>query len=62
MEQKNILLYEEEYKNRERNEKGKVCDYFNGKLKFEGERKIYKRRGMGKECNDEGYFIFEEEY
>ena len=49
MEQKNILLYEEEYKNRERNEKRKVYDYF-------------KKRGMGKECDDEGYLIFEEEY
>ena len=46
------LKYEGEYKNGERNGKGKEFDY-NGELRFEGEYLNGKRNGKGKEY-DEG--------
>ena len=44
----NLLLYEGEYLNGERNGKGKEYD-FKGNLKFEGEYLNGKRNGKGKE-------------
>ena len=46
----NLLIYEGEFKNGERNGKGKEYDK-NGKLKFEGEYLNGKRNGKGKEYN-----------
>ena len=55
------LIYEGEYKNGERNGKGKEY-YINGKLKFEGEYLNGKRNGKGKEYDIRGKLLFEGEY
>ena len=56
---KNILKFEGEYLNGERNGKGK--EYFFGQLIFEGEYLNGERNRKGKEY-DEGQLIFEGEY
>ena len=55
------LLYEGDYKNGERNGKGKEY-YKDGKLKFEGEYKNGKRNGKGKEYLDNKIIKYEGEY
>ena len=57
----NILNYEGEYFNGERNGKGKEF-YDEDKVKFEGEYLNGERNGKGKEYNDNGKLIFEGEY
>ena len=58
---KDILLFEGEHKNGERNGKGKEYDY-DGNILFEGEYLNGKRNGKGKEYNKYGKLIFEGEY
>ena len=53
------IEFEGEYKNGEKNGKGK--EYFDGILVFEGEFKNGKRNGKGKEYFD-GQLVFEGEY
>ena len=48
--------------NGERNGKGKVFDYFHGKLEFEGEYLNGERNGKGKEYYSDGTLRFEGEY
>ena len=55
------LNYSGEFKDGEKNGKGKEYD-FEKKLMFEGEFKYGKRNGKGKEYNDKGELIFEGEY
>ena len=55
------LIYEGEYKNGERNGKGKEY-HWNGKLEFEGEYLNGKRNGKGKEYYDNGKLKFDGEY
>ena len=57
----NILIFEGEYLNKEKNGKGKEY-YDNGKLKFEGEYLNGERNGNGKEYYDNGKLKFEGEY
>ena len=55
-----VLEFEGEYLNGERNGKGK--EYYKGNLIFEGEYLNGKRNGKGKEYNKEGNLIFDGEY
>ena len=58
----NLVLFEGEYLNGQRNGKGKELDGFNT-VKFEGEYKNGKRNGKGKEYNNSKNFVdFEGEY
>ena len=59
--EKDILIFEGEYLNGEKNGKGKEYD-FDGKLKFEGEYVNNRKNGKGKEYNSQGNLIFEGEY
>ena len=56
-----ILEFEGEYLNGERNGKGKEYDC-NGNLKFEGEYLNGKRNGKGKEYDYDGNLLFEGGY
>ena len=57
----NNLIFEGEYKNGERNGKGK--EYYNaGELYFEGEYKNGERNGKGKKYDYDGKIMFEGEY
>ena len=57
----NLLIYEGEYLNGERNGKGKEY-YYKGRLIFEGEYLNGKINGKWKEYNYEGELLFEGEY
>ena len=57
----NILLFEGEYLDGEKNGYGKEYNY-NGKLIYEGDYLNGKRNGNGKEYNYNGKLIFEGEY
>ena len=57
----NILIFEGEYLNKEKNGRGKEY-YDNGKLKFEGEYWNGERNGKGKEYDSDGKLKFEGEY
>ena len=54
-------MFEGEYKNGEKNGKGKEF-YRDGKLLFEGEYLNGKRHGKGKEFYRDGKLLFEGEY
>ena len=56
-----MLIYEGEYLNGERNGKGKEYYIFN-RIEFEGEYLNGKRNGKGKEYDRNGKVIFEGEY
>ena len=56
------LLFEGEYKNGEKNGKGRIKEYESGELIFEGEYLNGERNGKGKEFNFFGKLVFEGEY
>ena len=58
---RDTLIYEGEYKNGEKNGKGKEYDKY-GKLTYEGEYKDGKKHGKGKEYDHYGTLIYEGEY
>ena len=55
------MEYKGEYKNDERNGKGKEYEYDNCQINFEGEYRNNKRNGKGKEYKN-GQLIFEGDY
>ena len=55
------LIFEGEYKNGERNGKGKEYEY-NNKVIYEGEYKNGERNGTGKAYDNEGELMYEGEY
>ena len=55
------MKFEGEYKNGERNGKGKEYDH-NRKVIYEGEYKNGERNGLGKEYDNEGELMYEGEY
>ena len=57
-----VLLFEGEYINGERNGKGKDYNIYNGNLKFEGEYFMGKRKGKGVEYDFNGELRYEGDY
>ena len=54
------IIFEGEYLNGKKNEKGK--EFWNGNLEFEGEFLNGEKNGKGKEYNNKGELIYEGEY